>query len=93
LALISNPRNKVDYQFTTLLFYVYLNLWSNEDCSSAELYQIHQIYHEFSDYITVSTLTQAREGESLDAQRRQVTSYAVSKGLMVCQKKRGYVST
>ena len=31
-------------------------------------------------YIRVSTLTQAREGESLDAQRRQVTSYAASKG-------------
>jgi DNA invertase Pin-like site-specific DNA recombinase len=32
-------------------------------------------------YIRVSTLTQAREGESLEAQRRQVTSYAVSKGM------------
>lgn len=31
-------------------------------------------------YVRVSTLTQAREGESLEAQRRQVTSYAVSKG-------------
>jgi putative DNA-invertase from lambdoid prophage Rac len=29
---------------------------------------------------SVSTLTQAREGESLEAQRRQVQSYAVSKG-------------
>jgi putative DNA-invertase from lambdoid prophage Rac len=32
-------------------------------------------------YLRVSTLTQAREGESLEAQRLQVTSYAVSKGL------------
>lgn len=32
-------------------------------------------------YIRVSTVTQAREGESLEAQRRQVTSYAVAKGL------------
>lgn len=31
-------------------------------------------------YARVSTLTQAREGESLEAQRRQVKSYAVSKG-------------
>jgi DNA invertase Pin-like site-specific DNA recombinase len=31
-------------------------------------------------YVRVSTLTQAREGESLEAQRRQVTSYAASKG-------------
>ena len=31
-------------------------------------------------YARVSTLTQAREGESLEAQRRQVQSYAVSKG-------------
>ena len=32
-------------------------------------------------YVRVSTVTQAREGESLEAQRRQVTSYASSKGL------------
>jgi len=32
-------------------------------------------------YARVSTLMQAREGESLEAQRRQVTSYAQSKGL------------
>jgi DNA invertase Pin-like site-specific DNA recombinase len=32
-------------------------------------------------YVRVSTATQAREGESLEAQRRQVTSYAASKGL------------
>ena len=32
-------------------------------------------------YARVSTLTQAREGESLEAQRRQIQSYAVSKGL------------
>ena len=32
-------------------------------------------------YVRVSTVTQAREGESLEAQRRQVTSYAASKGL------------
>jgi DNA invertase Pin-like site-specific DNA recombinase len=32
-------------------------------------------------YARVSTQTQAREGESLEAQRRQVTSYAASKGL------------
>ena len=31
-------------------------------------------------YARVSTVTQAREGESLEAQRRQVTSYAASKG-------------
>lgn len=31
-------------------------------------------------YVRVSTVTQAREGESLEAQRRQVTSYAASKG-------------
>jgi DNA invertase Pin-like site-specific DNA recombinase len=31
-------------------------------------------------YVRVSTLTQAREGESLEAQRRQVISYAASKG-------------
>ncbi|MFZ2738405.1 MAG: recombinase family protein [Burkholderiaceae bacterium] len=31
-------------------------------------------------YVRVSTVTQAREGESLEAQRRQVTSYAISKG-------------
>lgn len=32
-------------------------------------------------YLRVSTLTQAREGESLEAQRLQVISYAISKGL------------
>lgn len=32
-------------------------------------------------YVRVSTVTQAREGESLEAQRRQVTSYAASHGL------------
>ena len=32
-------------------------------------------------YIRVSTLSQAREGESLEAQRRQVVAYALSKGL------------
>ena len=32
-------------------------------------------------YVRVSTLTQAKEGESLEAQRRQVISYADSKGL------------
>lgn len=32
-------------------------------------------------YVRVSTVTQAREGESLESQRRQVTSYAASKGL------------
>ncbi len=32
-------------------------------------------------YVRVSTVTQAREGESLEAQRRQVMSYAASKGL------------
>jgi len=32
-------------------------------------------------YVRVSTVTQAREGESLEAQRRQVVSYAASKGL------------
>jgi putative DNA-invertase from lambdoid prophage Rac len=32
-------------------------------------------------YLRVSTLTQAKEGESLETQRLQVTSYAVSKGL------------
>ena len=32
-------------------------------------------------YVRVSTVTQAREGESLEAQRRQVTSYAAAKGL------------
>ena len=32
-------------------------------------------------YVRVSTVTQAREGESLEAQKRQVTSYASSKGL------------
>jgi len=32
-------------------------------------------------YVRVSTLNQAREGESLEAQRRQVISYAESKGL------------
>ena len=31
-------------------------------------------------YVRVSTVTQAREGESLEAQRRQVTSYAAAKG-------------
>jgi len=31
-------------------------------------------------YVRVSTLTQAREGESLEAQKRQVTSYAASRG-------------
>lgn len=34
-------------------------------------------------YLRVSTLTQAKEGESLEAQRLQVTSYAVSKGLQL----------
>jgi len=34
-------------------------------------------------YIRVSTLTQTREGESLEAQSRQVTSYAASKGLVL----------
>jgi putative DNA-invertase from lambdoid prophage Rac len=32
-------------------------------------------------YVRVSTVSQAREGESLEAQRRQVISYAASKGL------------
>jgi len=32
-------------------------------------------------YVRVSTLTQAKEGESLEAKRRQVISYADSKGL------------
>ena len=32
-------------------------------------------------YVRVSTVLQAREGESLEAQRRQVVSYAASKGL------------
>jgi putative DNA-invertase from lambdoid prophage Rac len=32
-------------------------------------------------YLRVSTLTQAKEGESLEAQRLQVVSYAMSKGL------------
>ncbi len=32
-------------------------------------------------YVRVSTVTQAREGESLEAQRRQVISYAESRGL------------
>ncbi|CAN4275677.1 PinR Site-specific recombinases, DNA invertase Pin homologs [Methylophilaceae bacterium] len=32
-------------------------------------------------YARVSTLTQAREGESLEAQKRQILSYAISKGL------------
>ena len=32
-------------------------------------------------YARVSTLTQAKEGESLEAQKRQIQSYAISKGL------------
>jgi DNA invertase Pin-like site-specific DNA recombinase len=32
-------------------------------------------------YVRVSTLTQAREGESLEAQTRQICAYAVSKGV------------
>lgn len=36
-------------------------------------------------YVRVSTLTQAREGESLETQRRQVVSYADSKGLELPQ--------
>jgi len=32
-------------------------------------------------YARVSTATQAREGESLEAQKRQILSYAISKGL------------
>ena len=32
-------------------------------------------------YVRVSTISQAQEGESLEAQRRQVVSYAASKGL------------
>ena len=32
-------------------------------------------------YVRVSTLTQAREGESLEAQSRQIGAYAVSKGI------------
>ncbi len=36
-------------------------------------------------YVRVSTVTQAREGESLEAQRRQVMSYAASKGLELPQ--------
>jgi len=32
-------------------------------------------------YARVSTVTQAREGESLEAQKRQILSYAISKGL------------
>ncbi len=32
-------------------------------------------------YARVSTLIQAREGESLEAQKRQILSYAISKGL------------
>ncbi|MCF8156233.1 MAG: recombinase family protein [Rhodoferax sp.] len=34
-------------------------------------------------YVRVSTVTQAREGESLEAQRRQVISYAESHGLQL----------
>ncbi len=34
-------------------------------------------------YARVSTLTQAREGESLEAQNRQIHAYAVSKGLQL----------
>jgi putative DNA-invertase from lambdoid prophage Rac len=34
-------------------------------------------------YLRVSTLTQAKEGESLEAQRLQVISYAMSKGLQL----------
>lgn len=37
-------------------------------------------------YLRVSTLTQAKEGESLEAQRLQVTSYAISKGLQLLEK-------
>jgi DNA invertase Pin-like site-specific DNA recombinase len=36
-------------------------------------------------YLRVSTLTQAKEGESLEAQRLQVVSYAMSKGLELPQ--------
>ena len=32
-------------------------------------------------YARVSTVTQAKEGESLEAQKRQIQSYAISKGL------------
>lgn len=32
-------------------------------------------------YTRVSTITQAKEGESLEAQKRQILSYAISKGL------------
>ena len=34
-------------------------------------------------YVRVSTLTQVREGDSLEAQRRQVVSYATSKGYLL----------
>lgn len=36
-------------------------------------------------YVRVSTLTQAREGESLEAQSRQIQAYAVSKGLQLSE--------
>ena len=36
-------------------------------------------------YARVSTLTQAREGESLEAQKRQILSYAISKGLELAE--------
>ena len=36
-------------------------------------------------YVRVSTLTQARDGESLEAQSQQIQAYAVSKGLRLSE--------
>jgi putative DNA-invertase from lambdoid prophage Rac len=50
---------------------------------SIALYQIKRrnCSMAFYGYVRVSTVTQARERESLEAQRRQVMSYAASKGM------------
>jgi putative DNA-invertase from lambdoid prophage Rac len=40
-------------------------------------------------YARVSTITQAREGESLEAQKRQILSYDISKGLELGEESRG----
>jgi hypothetical protein len=60
-----------------LLFDVYFNSHKSEEWVSVGLMNLYKVIV----YIRFSTLTQTKEGESLEAQRSQVTSYAASKGL------------
>ena len=75
---VRKSRDKLDYQYTTFTFDVYFGSCSNENCIFIEFIKY---INNIVVYIRVSTLTQAGKGESLAAQRRQITSYAASKGL------------